>query len=549
VAHPTLERHLASLREQLREQTIRRCEEDLYEFVKVFWHIVEPVNPLIEGWVMECICQHLQAVTENQAQRVIINVPPGCSKSLLSCVFFPAWEWGPRNMPSMRYAAFSYTSTLTERDNGRMMQLINSDLYRDYWGDRFTVHGGEVKVKNDHTGWKLATSIAGVGTGERADRLLLDDLNNVKESESKAILENTNKWIREVMPTRLNHLSRSAVINIQQRTNEDDATGTLVANRDDWIWVMIPMRHESLRHCITGIGWSDPRIEEGELCWPERFPPTEIAPLEREMGPYAWAGQMQQSPSPRGGGIIKTDWWQPWAVAVSPPLDYIVATLDTGMTAKDSSDPSAMIVLGSFQDHGSIVGDEFQGYDFVSSSDPGGGRERALITQGGVPKIFMAHAWQDRLSLPDLVDRVLLTHRKTKFDTLVIENKTHGHAVNQTLREMFAKAPFSIAMYDPRRYGDKSARLYSVQHLFSEELIFAPGKWIDGIWSWKEWADDVIRQIGAFPNAGHDEFVDCMSMGLQHLRARGFAPRREDAVDQIINPLRHGGRSRPLYSA
>ena len=165
-------------------------------------------------------------------------------KSLLSCVFFPAFEWGPRNMPSMRYAAFSYTSTLTERDNDRLMHLISHPRYREFWGDNFTAYGGQVKVKNDHTGWKLATSLSGVGTGERADRLLLDDLNNVKEAESKAILESTNKWIREVMPTRLNHLAKSAIINIQQRTAEDDATGTLVSARDDWTWLMIPMLYD-----------------------------------------------------------------------------------------------------------------------------------------------------------------------------------------------------------------------------------------------------------------------------------------------------------------
>ena len=361
MASPAVLAILENLRAKYREQVKYQCEQSLWEFVKAFWHIVEPANELIPGWVPEAICEHLQALSDGRVQRLIVNVPPGCMKSLLSCVFFPAWEWGPRNMPSMRYAAFSYTSTLTERDNGRLMHLCSSQLYQDFWGDRFKLAGGKVKVENSETGWKLATSIGGVGTGERADRLLLDDLNNVKEAESKAIMESTNQWIREVMPTRLNHLSKSAIVAIQQRTSEEDCTGTLVANRDDWTWLMIPMRYDAARHCATDIGWSDPRTTEGELCWPERFPPKEIEALEREMGPYAVAGQLQQSPSPRGGGIIKDEWWQKWPTKRVPPLDYCIASLDTAMTEKESSDYSALTVWGCFQAAGTIIGDEFQG--------------------------------------------------------------------------------------------------------------------------------------------------------------------------------------------
>jgi len=547
MANPAIMRVLNDMRAKRKQQIKAECEANLYQFVKHFWHIVEPANPLIEGWVMEAICEHLQAVTEGRILRLIINVPPGCSKSLLSCVFFPAWEWGARGMTSIRYASFSYTSTLTERDNGRLLHLISSPLYQEYWGERLKVFGGKVKVENNNTGWKLATSIGGVGTGERADRLLLDDLNNVKESESKAILTTTNQWIREVMPTRLNHLARSSIIAIQQRTSEEDCTGTLVAARDDWCWLMVPMKYDPMRHCSTEIGWSDPRTVEGELCWPERFPPDEVAKLEREMGPYAWAGQMQQSPSPRGGGIIKTEWWQDWPSKQTPPLDYIVASLDTAMTEKEESDYSALTVWGSFQDSGAIIGDEFGGYDFVASNEPRDrslfgqeSRERMSVVSASLPKILLLNAWRERLGLPELVEKVISTCIRYRVDVLIIENKAHGHAVNQTIREMLARKPFSVVMYDPRQYGDKSARLYSIQHLFSEGLIYAPLE--------KAWADMVIQEVANFPRAKNDDLVDTVSQALQHLRQRGFAPRREDAVSGVTDRLRHKGTAKPLYN-
>jgi len=541
MAHPTLERALKDLREKRKAQIKRECEEDLWAFVCHFWDIVEPSNPLIDGWVPKAVCLHLQAITEDKIQRLLVNVPPGCMKSLLSCVFFPAWEWGPRNMPSTRYAAFSYTSTLTERDNDRLMHLVNSPRYQEFWGDRFQAYGGQVKVKNDHTGWKLATSISGVGTGERADRLLLDDLNNVKEAESKAILESTNKWIREVMPTRLNHLARSAIINIQQRTAEDDATGTLITARDDWTWLMIPMLYDPGRHCSTDIGWSDPRSVEFEPCWEERFPAEEVKKLEREMGPYAWAGQMQQSPAPRGGGIIKTEWWQDWPSKHTPPLDYIVASLDTAMTEKEESDYSAMTIWGSFQSGGTIIGDESQGYDFVAGSDlfSDEGPARLAVTNASLPKILLIHAWKERLDLPALVEKVIMSCVKYRCDSVVIETKAHGYAVIQTIREMLAHKPFSVVPYDPRKYGDKSARLYSVQHLFSEGMIYAPLE--------KAWADMVIQNVAQFPRGAHDDLTDTVSAALQHLRMRGFAPRKEDAVAGVIGALRHKSTPKRLY--
>jgi len=90
----------------------------------------------------------------------------------------------------------------------------------------------------------------------------------------------------------------------------------------------------------------DPRTEEGELLFPARFPEDVVDRDERVMGTYATAGQFQQSPTPRGGGVIKTEWWQLWDREAYPPFDYIIASLDTAFTTKQENDPSAMTVWG-----------------------------------------------------------------------------------------------------------------------------------------------------------------------------------------------------------
>lgn len=161
---------------ELKRRTARKAQEGeggLLEFVRYFWHVLEPETPLVEGWPLVTICEHLEAVTRGEVTRLLINVPPGFMKSLLTDVFWPSWEWGPMGLPHLRYVAFSYSAMLTERDNGRFRDLIVSKEYQELWGERFKVRKvGETRITNDKHGWKLASSVGGVATGERGDRIL-----------------------------------------------------------------------------------------------------------------------------------------------------------------------------------------------------------------------------------------------------------------------------------------------------------------------------------------------------------------------------------------
>ena len=286
----------------------------LLEFVRYFWDVLEPQTPFVEGWALDAVCEHLEAVTSGEITRLLINVPPGFMKSLLTDVFWPAWEAGPMNMPHLRYVAFSYAAALTERDNGKYRDLILSEKYRELWSASFrTRKVGETKITNDKTGSKLATSVGGVGTGERGDRIIVDDPHNVKDGESEIIRSETVRWFREALSNRLNNMETSAIVVIMQRVHESDVAGTILSEGfADYVHLMIPMEFDSGRRCSTIIGWEDPRTEDGELAWPERFPPAVVDGIKIALGPYAYAGQYQQSPSPRGGGIFKRDWFQLW---------------------------------------------------------------------------------------------------------------------------------------------------------------------------------------------------------------------------------------------
>jgi hypothetical protein len=150
-------------------------------------------------------------------------------KSLLTDVFWPAWEWGPCDMPYMRYISFSYSDEITTRDNNKMVRLIYSPAYKQLWGDRFTLtKTGERRLENNMTGYKLATSVGGVSTGERGDRVLLDDPHNVIKAGDYAEREKTVRFVCESMSNRLNDDPAQAVDTLIPigRSNQEEARPT-----------------------------------------------------------------------------------------------------------------------------------------------------------------------------------------------------------------------------------------------------------------------------------------------------------------------------------
>ena len=484
------------------------------------------------------MCEHLEAVTHGDIKRLLINVPPGFMKSLLTDVFWPAWEWGPMGLAHMRYVAFSYAAHLTERDNGKFLALLQSKKFQDMWGDQFDlVEQGKVKVSNTKTGSKFASSVGGVGTGERGGRVILDDAHNIKEAESEAVRSETVRWVREAMSNRLNNMETDAIVAIMQRSHESDASSTLIDL--DYVHLMVPMEFDSSRRCSTSIGWSDPRTHDGELAWPERFSPSVTNSIKKTIGPYAYAGQYQQTPEVRGGAIIKRDWWQYYETddGKVPQCTYVVASVDPAYSEKQTSDPSGFVILGVYYD------------------------------ERGHSRIIVLNAWRKRLDIhgphidrqpgeseaqyikrcqPNwgLVEWLAYSCKRFRVHKLLIESKASGLSVAQEIRRLHAGQGWGVELVDPKGQ-DKIARVYSVQHLFSDGMVWIPS-FSDG--TLREWGQQLIDEFASFPKAAHDDMVDATTQALRHIRDRGLAVRRDERALMEKELGRHkSGKTEPLY--
>jgi predicted phage terminase large subunit-like protein len=517
----------------------------LYAFVKYFWHILEPESPMVPGWPMEAICEHLEAVTYGEIRRLLINVPPGFCKSLLVDVFWPAWEWACAGKSHLRYVTFSYSASLTERDNRRFGDLVTSIQFRDLYGTKVKiVKKGDTLVTNTRKGWKLASSVGGVGTGERGDRVILDDPHNVKEAESDIVRTETVRWFRESMSDRLNDMKRGAIIIIMQRVHEDDVSGAILSLGLDYCHLMVPMEYDISRAfneegqaIETAIGWIDPRLDVADLdgcdlepAWDERFPLEVIQRLKKEGGPYKWAGQYQQSPAPRGGGIFKSAWWQVWEGVDGkfPMFDLIIASVDSAFTQNEMNDPTGMTVWGVWHLEGKrrlmLVNAWRKHLEFSGVRTP---------YLAGETKQQYNRRTQETWGLMEWVQH---TCERFKVDKLLIEAKASGISAAQELRNRYGMQDWNTQLCPVK--GDKVARATGVQAVFSNLGVYAPVR---------DWSDMVIQEMAVFPNGKYKDLTDSATQAVKWLRDNGHAPTDEEVLHQEHEAIKLKPKEKALY--
>jgi hypothetical protein len=112
---------------------------------------------------------------------------------------------------------------------------------------------------------------------------------------------------------------------------------------------------------------------DGELAWPDRFSRQKDREFETELGPIAYAGQYQQSPTPRSGNIFKREYWQDYIVPPSgkfPDMEMVLVSVDSAFTEKEENDPTGCTTWGLF-------------------TDP----------EDGYPKVMLLAAWRAHLQL------------------------------------------------------------------------------------------------------------------------------------------------------
>jgi predicted phage terminase large subunit-like protein len=536
-----------------------RLEGSFIDFVEAAWPHIDP-SEFQRSWVVEAMCEHLEAVANGEIKRLTITVPPRCSKTLLASVCFPAWIFAQRRRsylkgPQCKILAASYGHSLSITNSNQTRRLILSPWYQSLWPTRFRLmddQNTKLRFDTDAGGSRISTSVGGSLLGIGGDLVICDDLHDVSGIESEADRETVLRFFQEVSSTRLNNPKEAAVIVVQQRLHEEDTVGWIYANakEGEWEHLMVPMKFDTQRCCQTSIGWVDPRgcddetgepllafpdrqpvsaeaqeileQREGALLWPARFGEAEVAALEASLGPYMASGRLQQAPTPKGGGIIRTEWFQLYDKVANgnkyPTTTFRVASLDGAYTDNEMNDPSAMTVWGVWKPPDAagpriILMDCWRKW-LTLHGNPTPRTPDEIAQPGDTEAVVRQRDARYRQRAGKqwgLVEWVRATCLKFDVDVLLIEKAASGLSVAQELQRMYATDGIAVYLISPK--GDKVARCHAIVPILSQGLVYAPNI---------SWSDDLLLpELANFPCGKHDDLVDSTTMALNFLRTTG----------------------------
>jgi len=444
--------------------------------------VLEPNSPLKWGWVMDGLCEHLEAVTYGQLTRLLSTVPPGSMKSLLTGVFWPAWEWGPKGRPGTRIVGTAHEEDLAIRDSRKMRDLVKSDWYQNRWEVNLRSDlDGKKEFGNDMQGIRQARAFPSI-TGVRGDRVVLDDPISAEDANSPAKLKRARRIFTEALGTRMNN-DDSAIVVIMQRLNQGDIAGVIDELELPYEKFCVPMEFEPDRKCVTSIGWEDPRTEEGELMFPERFGRARVEELKKTLGSYGAAGQLQQRPVARGGNLIKSEWWQYWEVL--PELTHRVIYADTAQKKQEQHDFSVFQVWGKSTFGQAVLIDQVRG-------------------KWDAPELLVQakNFWKRHRKI----------HRTAPLRSMKVEDKSSGTGLIQSLRKE------GMPIIPIQRHRDKYSRAMDVMPYIESGQVLLPkhASWVPGL----------LAEASAFPSpAEHDDQLDPMFDAVSDIIDNNSMPR------------------------
>lgn len=301
-------------------------DRSLFHFIEQMWPEVSS-DDFIPNWHIPYLCKELEQIAEQVAEGkprdhdLIINVPPGTTKTITCSIMFPVWCW--TRWPKFRFITASYSKDLSLETAEYARDMIRSDSFKAIYPD-LTIKDdkdtkGNYKLMYRQTfegskytrmvpgGNRLSTSVgATTVTGFHAHILIVDDPLNPEQAASERELEKANRWMSQTLPSRKVNKAVTPTILIMQRLHQDDPTGHWLAKAKKNVkHICIPgeIRHygkhlqpEELREKYV-----DDLLDSNRMSW------TVLKDMEADLGQYGYAGQIGQDPSPPGGGMFKID--------------------------------------------------------------------------------------------------------------------------------------------------------------------------------------------------------------------------------------------------
>ena len=407
---------------------------------------------------LQYIIPKVEQVISGEIKKLMIFLPPRHGKSECVTVRLPAFLL--EQDPTQRIIVGAYNQLLANKFSRKTRKIARERIALS--SDRTSVEDWETP---EGGGYRAVGVGSGV-TGQGCNGMLIDDpVKSREEANSIAYRERCWDWYTEDMYTRLE--PGAWVILIMTRWHEDDLAGRILKSEDgpNWTVVNLPALAEV----------DDPlKRKEGQALCPERYNADDLARIKSVLG-SAFTSLYQQRPSALEGEIFKREWWKYYNYGAPPVFKRIIQSWDTAFKKGQANDPSGCLTWGE-TDNGYYLLDRFN----------------------------------KKMEYPLLKQTAKQTAQTWKPAAVLIEDKASGQSLIQELKQdsTIPILPISVDI-------DKVARAHSVTPIVESGRCYLP----DGP-NAPSWVLEYIDQMAMFPNAEHDEDVDCTSQALAYL-ARG----------------------------
>lgn len=428
-----------------------------------FRYFIEQVKPdYYFNWHHDVLIDALQSLADRQIKRLIVQMPPRHGKSELVSRLFPAWILG--RDPNEQIILSSYSLDLASAMNRDCQRVIQSPDY----GTMFPVSklsdgkGEAIKTQKrfdivGHKGYYVSAGVGGGITGVGCTVGVVDDpVKNAAEADSVTYRNAAWEWYTSTFKTRFEPGAVEVIC--QTRWHEDDLAGRVLnsAKSDPGTVIInfpaICEKPEQNRNI-------------GDPLWESKYDAEALSEIRTEVGTRTWNALFQQRPAPDEGSIIKKAWFGRYKKHELPEGSTNFY-FDTAYTDKEANDPTAGISYIK------------KGHDYYV--------------------IHCAEKWLDFTGQIEWVKSFSQAHGYTPRSLIRIEPKATGKSVVEVVRK---NTGLNVKEADPPK-DSKTARANAVSPVIEAGRVYLP----DG----EAWVDNFLAQVAAFPNAAHDDMVDCL---------------------------------------
>jgi len=467
----------------------------LYDFLQMFWNEVSE-DRFKDNWHVKYLCNELEKiawrVARNQVKEndLIINIPPGTTKTIICSIMFPAWCWS-QDWYWMRFICASYSDRLALESAEKSRDLIRSDKFQALFPNLMIKEDKDTKsnfrivkklpgahkrtFRTKSGGNRFSTSVGGSLTGFHGHIIIIDDPLNPQQAASEKELESCNRWMEQTLPTRKTDKEVTATILVMQRLHENDPTGRALVRKKSMIkHICLPGEIRNYRDLVKPKdavkNYRDDLLDPVRLSW------KALHDLENELGQYGFAGQVGQNPVPPGGGMFKVD--------NMPVIDQFSSEL--------------------------VIVKKVRYWDKAATTDDGAytaGVKMFRLRNGKFVIVDVCRGqWGSAQRERNILNQAIADGRDTRIGIEQEPGSGGKESVQASIRNL---AGYSVEADRPT--GDKVFRAdpFSVQ-VNNGNVLLMPGKW----------NDDFLHELRMFPFGTYKDQVDAASGAFHMLTAK-----------------------------